>query len=104
MPWSFKGGRTYFYESIRVDGRPVKRYAGTGAAAERKAAEVETRKASRAQQAAAARDERNRQAEAAQPLDEMCQITDLLLKATLIGHGFHQHARGAWRRRRHDHH
>ncbi len=33
-------------------------------------------------------------------LDELNELTDLLVKATLLAAGFHQHNRGNWRKRR----
>jgi hypothetical protein len=33
-------------------------------------------------------------------IDQMCRAVQRLMSAVLYGAGFHQHARGAWRKRR----
>jgi hypothetical protein len=38
--------------------------------------------------------------EAAKPLDELCELTDLLVAATLVQAGYYRHHRGEWRRKR----
>jgi len=100
MPWITRGEKRYYYESVRVGGRPVRRYVGHGAEAERAAAAAQQRRAEQAAQADARRAAQARYAAAVAPLDEMCRLTDLLLRATLAGQGYHQHHRGLWRRRR----
>ena len=42
--------------------------------------------------------EQQRQAALTAPLDELSLLLDLLLKASLLEAGYHQHDRGAWRR------
>ena len=41
-----------------------------------------------------------RQRAADADLDRLCEMTSLLARAALLAAGYHQHARGAWRRRR----
>jgi hypothetical protein len=101
MAWAVRGKRRYYYRSIRVGGRMTTRYLGSGLAADAEASAVEHRHAERAARAQAAQAEQQRYTAAAAPLDGLCRLTDLLLKAALLGEGYHQHDRGAWRRRRH---
>ena len=54
----------------------------------------------REEEAAALREDRERTAELEEPVDELCEATDLLVKATLLASGYHQHNRGEWRLRR----
>jgi hypothetical protein len=107
MPWSVRGDRRYFYLSRRQDGRYAKVYLGSGPEAERAAAAVAARQAERAEraaEAAAAGVAAQQQDAALVPLEEMCRLCDLLLRATLVGSGYHLHQRGEWRRRRHVQH
>jgi hypothetical protein len=100
MPWATRGDKRYFYESARTGGKVVRRYVGHGPPAERAAAEVQQRRADRAEQAAALRAEQQRHAAAVAPLLELVGLTDLVMKATLISAGFHLHSRCTWRRKR----
>src|SRR6516164_7378492 len=104
MAWVQQGHQRYFYRSIRFGRRTTRVYLGNGEAAEEAAAEIARRRTERQAQAAALRADAQRHAAAAAPLDELCELTDLVMKATLIGRGFHQHCRGQWRRRRHASH
>jgi hypothetical protein len=100
MPWDKRGDKRYFYTAERVNGRPVRRYVGTGPAAELAAAADDLLRVERAAAAREHRDEQARHEEADAPLRELCQLSDLLARAALLGAGFQQHARGVWRRRR----
>src|SRR5262249_31812668 len=104
MAWVQQGHQRYFYRSIRFGRRTTRVYLGSGAAAEEAAAATGRGRSGRRAQAAALRGDARRHAAAAAPLDEFCELTDLVMKATLIGRGFHQHCRGHWRRRRHVYH
>jgi hypothetical protein len=101
MAWVHRNQRRYYYCTARIHGQPRNRYLGTGPEAERCAAEVEQRRRLRTEQTEARRTEAEQHATALAPLEALCVLTDQLLRATLSAAGFHQHARGAWRRRRH---
>jgi hypothetical protein len=100
MPWEQVGRRRYYYRSLWVSGRPVRRYMGTGPAAELAAAVDDLRRLERAvaDREREAEQARLRQAEA--PLLKLCVATDLLARSALVAAGYHRHDRGAWRRRR----
>jgi hypothetical protein len=100
MPWDKRGEKRYFYTAERVNGRPVRRYVGAGPAAELAAAADDLLRVERAAAARERRDEQARHEEAESPLRELCEMTDLLTRAALLGAGFQQHDRGQWRRRR----
>ena len=104
MPWAARGkdGTKYFYSSRRVNGRPAKVYCGAGLAAEEAAAAVERRRDERLEQARRLAAEQANYATAVGPLEDLCQLTDLVTKANLLLAGFRQHDRGTWRRRRDD--
>lgn len=93
MGMETRGKGLYYYTSSRLNGRVVRKYFGSGAAAIAKAAEVnQVREAARQQRA---------QVEAADhELAALSDSLDLVATATLENAGFRQHHRGAWRRRR----
>ena len=100
MAWHRVGLRRYYYRNQNVAGRSVRRYVGTGPVAELAAAADELRKLKRviADRERKAEQARRHQAEA--PLGALCRLTDFLTRATFVTAGYHQHDRGAWRRRR----
>lgn len=99
MPWLHRGDTRYFYRMRRLNGRMTAEYLGRGRAAHQAAAEIEERRRRRHQQAQAVVDHEARYSDGLEALNELCQASDLLAKATLVANGYYQHARGAWRRR-----
>jgi hypothetical protein len=99
MSWSYRGDCKYFYRACRVGGRATHVYLGSGEAAVRTANEIEQRRAARFAHAEAARHHRHQYEQAAAPLVDVSQLTELLAKGTLIALGYHQHDR-TWRKRR----
>jgi hypothetical protein len=100
MPWEQVGRRRYYYRSLWVSGRPVRRYVGTGQVAELAAAADDLRRLERAVAARERQAEQARFREAEAPLLRLCGLTDLLARTALVAAGYHQHDRGAWRRTR----
>jgi hypothetical protein len=93
MSWETRGRHRYYYRSRRVGGRVVREYLGTGdRAAEAAAADAERRRHEEADRAAVAA------LDAA--ADELDALADLIARAALLAAGYHQHARGPWRKRR----
>src|SRR5688572_19518966 len=101
MGWMTRGSRRYYYTSERVNGRPVRRYLGSGPDAQEAEAALEGRRRERAEQAGRLLGDADAHATAITPLLELVTLTDLLLKAALAAAGYHRHDRGAWRRKRH---
>jgi hypothetical protein len=99
MPWLRHGNRKYFYRAFRSSGRIVRQYLGSGSDAEKVAAEIQQRRQTRSAQTQLACQETTLHNKATAPLAELCELTDLLMRATLVSQGFRQHCRGAWRRR-----
>src|SRR5262245_32913242 len=100
MSWQKRGNQLYFYKSRRLNGRVRCWYFGNGPAADFVAVEeqihqLERQEATERRQAALARQQA---VDAA--LDRVCEMTSLLARAALLAAGYHQHDRGAWRRRR----
>ncbi len=98
MGWDQR--QRYFYINEWVDGRSVRRYIGCGPVAELAAtlhARNRLRKESEARELKAFQE---RVAEAAEPLRELCRVSDLLARAALLAAGFHNPSRNGWRKRR----
>lgn len=101
MSWErrARGGR-YYTRTMRVRGRRVREYIGTGPAAQLVASLDELMREYRAED----RRQRRRQREAMDSLDtqvaEMDRLVTQVLRAELEAAGFHRHQRGEWRRKR----
>ena len=93
-------GGLYYTRSRRVDGRVVREYVGRGLVGELvarlDAAERKRRSARRA--ASRRRDDALDDADAA--TRALCEVSELLARASLLLAGYRRHDRGAWRRRR----
>ena len=100
MAWVQNGERRYYYRSRWQGGRCVRVYVGTGAAAELAAAIDDLARVQQQIAARALQEEQDRLAAAAAPLQQLCEISEVLSRAALLAAGFHQHARSQWRRRR----
>jgi len=101
MAWEKRKGKgKYLYLSRRVDGRVKKKYLGTGSLAQSLFDRLTLARADRYRAAVTARRETERFDQAIVPLLELCDHTELLIKASLLVAGYHNH-RGEWRMRRH---
>ena len=99
MPWEQRGSKRYFYVSERLNGRPVRRYVGVGggAAAELAAVAADLRRLEREIAARERHAERERLRAAEAALLELCEASDIVARAALVGAGYHRHG-GEWRR------
>jgi hypothetical protein len=90
----------YYTKSRKVNGRVVREYVGAGRVAEL-AAQLDAldrdQRESDADARRAVRAELDALAEKLSDLNERCE---LLIRATLVLAGYHQHKRGEWRKRR----
>lgn len=100
MSWQQCGEKRYYYRNEWRDGRSVRTYLGTGAIGELAATADALQRLQRGMKARQWRNEQERRATAQALLDELCEQSDLLFRATLVVAGFRQHQRGAWRRTR----
>ena len=99
MGWETRRGRgRYYTRSRREGGRVVREYVGTGPiaelAAQADALHRQLRAVERAQRQAV------RMLAAPPELQRLDRLVMELYRASLLVAGYHQHARGAWRRRR----
>ena len=97
MGWQQRGGRSYFYRSVKVNGKVHSEYVGAGLDAEALAEEMEERRERQEREHAQIQDLRATMGPAVDDgtLDE---LADAAMKAALLVAGYHQHARGQWRR------
>ena len=105
MSWETRrGSGRYYTRSRKVNDRIIREYVGTGLVAELAAQQDAEERAQRLAERERLQHEAARWASAAAPLRQLSQLLDGLTAATLISAGYHQHHRGAWRKRRHGTH
>jgi len=91
MGWESRRGGSVYYKSVRVDGQPKKVYMGKGAAAQAQAAKVTQAQQQRQAERDAWQREQARVGDAEQHLRDLRALADLLVRATLLSAGFHEH-------------
>jgi hypothetical protein len=100
MPWKTRKHREYYYRSVRDAWSVRTEYFGTGPLADFAAAEDAQRQVSREIRAALEFELAAFEAAFREPLSELAEHVDLLVKAVLYSRGYHRHDRGSWRKRR----
>ena len=101
MTWESRKGRgRYYTRSSRSGGRVAREYYGRGEAAALTAKLDRVIRGQRESEAARLEALRAATAQFETPLAELCTLADMLARAVLLSAGFHQHARGQWRKRR----
>ena len=102
MGWETRRGQgRYYTRSRKVNGRIIREYVGTGLLAELAAQQDAETRAQRLAERERLQHEAARWASTGAPLSELSRLLDGLTAAALIAAGYHQHHRGAWRKRRH---
>ena len=101
MGWESRGRgkRRYYTRSRWVDGRVIREYVGCGLLGEIAALEDEYKRRQREEEAAFWKEEKERLEAGAAFLDELAEVSEVLLRAHLLASGFHKH-KGQWRRKR----
>ncbi len=101
MGWETRKGRgRYYTRSKRQNGRVVREYVGTGAAAELAASLDEENRRTRQAEARRLQAEQAAMQALENDVAEVCKLTDLAARIALIATGHHRHHRGEWRRKR----
>jgi hypothetical protein len=90
----------YYTRSVKVNGRVVREYVGTGRVAELAAQMDALEREKRRLDGLALGAERNELAAIEADLKTLTEKTELVARAALLAAGYHQHKRGEWRRRR----
>ena len=94
-----RGGGCYYTRSKKRGGKVITQYIGGGTLGELAAAADALRRAERRARTETLRVERARWRLALGPLLGLSREADLLVKATLLVAGYHQHARSSWRKK-----
>jgi hypothetical protein len=101
MAWETRrNGCRYYYRSVRVGGQVVKEYFGNGVAAQALARIDQTYAVEARLDRQARHRQRAEEAEIEAMMAELDEVCELLVRATMLAAGYHQHARGQWRKRR----
>lgn len=101
MSWESRNGRgAYYTRSKRCGGRIVREYIGSDALADAIAGADELERQRRKAAADTQRQERARLDAIDAQFARLDSLADLLVRASLVAAGYHQHHRGDWRKRR----
>jgi hypothetical protein len=101
MSWEIRNGRRCYTRTIKANGRIYRQYVGFGSKGEQAAAEDLKRRVEREAQAKARKDRITAIDQAQTPAREFWDLTELIAQAALVAAGYHQHAKGEWRKRHH---
>jgi hypothetical protein len=99
MPWAQGGPHRYSFRKRKVGGRVVRRSYGRGPEAQLAAALDARRSEERETSWAARHREKCHWQTGAAPVQQLIEVSDLLVRAALLAAGFHQHQFGEWRRK-----
>jgi hypothetical protein len=99
VAWERRGGKLYYYQSEREDGRVRKRYIGAGEVAKMIAHADETIRRTRAERRERARTELEEARSLALAGAELHQAAEILARAEMVAAGYHRH-KGEWRMKR----
>jgi hypothetical protein len=97
--WEERGGKLYYYRSVRDGKRVNKEYVGRGELAEAFAHADEAIRRAHELGRVREREERERLEDLAAPALEVGEAATVLARASLVALGYHEH-HGEWRRRR----
>jgi hypothetical protein len=100
-PWERRErGGAYYTRSRREDGRVIREYVGGGALGAHAARKDALERQRREKQMARWRELQGELDAGEVPVNELSGFLDVLVRATLLAAGYHQHKRGEWRKRR----
>jgi nucleotide-binding universal stress UspA family protein len=101
MGWEKRDrGGLYYTRSRKVGGRVVREYVGGGTLGHLAALRDAQERKRREEEAALWKEERERLEALVAPVEQLCEATEILYRATLVAAGFRRHQRGEWRRQR----
>jgi hypothetical protein len=101
MGWEMRErGGPYYTRSRKVGGRVVREYMGGGTLGHLAAWRDALARHRREEEAASWKEERERLEALVAPVEQLCEATEIVYRATLVAAGFRRHQRGEWRRKR----
>jgi hypothetical protein len=93
-------GGPYYTRSKKVGGRVIREYVGGGTLGYLTALQDAQERRRREEEAASWKQEHERLEALVAPVEDLCEATEILYRATLLSAGFRRHQRGEWRRQR----
>jgi hypothetical protein len=93
-------GGLYYTRSRKVGGRVVREYVGGGILGHIAALQDAQERRLREEEATLWKEECERLEALVAPVEQLCEATEILYRATLVAAGFRRHQRGEWRRKR----
>jgi hypothetical protein len=100
-PWEKRErGGLYYTRSRKEGGRVIREYIGGGPLGELAAKTDALNRLRREEEAKAWRAERESLEALDHPVEELYEAADVLVQATLLAAGYHQHNRSEWRKKR----
>jgi hypothetical protein len=101
MGWEKRDrGGLYYTRSKKVGGRVVREYVGGGILGHIAALQDAQERRLREEEAALWKEECERLESLVAPVEQLCEVAEILSRATLLAAGFRRHQRGEWRRKR----
>ena len=101
MGWEKReSGGPYYTRSRKVGGQVVREYLGGGILGHIAALQDAQERQWREAEAAVWEEERDSLEALVTPVEDLCEATEILYRATLVAAGFRRHRRGEWRRKR----
>jgi hypothetical protein len=100
MAWLQRGNSRCYVRSVRHGRRVLQEYFGNGPEAQLAALIDQERQRQRQLQRQARLAAQETWRVASEPMNELVQLSDLLLRATLLVNGYYQHHGAEWRPRR----
>jgi hypothetical protein len=101
MAWERRRNGTYYYRTLKEQGRVIKEYVGTGPVAEVAAERDAVVRAARAEAVTQLHQEQAAFQALDRPVADFAITLETLTRAHLVRNGYHRHHGGEWRRRRH---
>jgi hypothetical protein len=93
-------GGLYYTRTRKVDGRVVREYIGGGILGHIAALQDAQERRRREEEAALWNEEREKIEALVTPVEQLCEVAEILYRAALLAAGFRRHQRGEWRRKR----
>jgi hypothetical protein len=93
-------GSLYYTRTRKVGGRVVREYVGGGMLGHIAALQDAEKRRHREEETALWKEERDRLEALVVPVEQLCEVAEILYRATLLAAGFRRHQRGEWRRKR----
>ena len=93
-------GGLYYTRTKKVGGRVIREYVGGGTLGHLTALQDAQERLRREEEAALWNEERERLEALLALVEQLCEATEVLYRATLLSAGYRRHQRGEWRRKR----